>query len=507
MDKIVIRKQNEVYFRVQCDEGIAEELNQFFRFEVPGARYSPKFRMKVWDGTIGLFSKHTRLLYCGLYDHLVIFCKEREYELEVLDNPEFDAIGKIESISLEQVKTFVDALNIHSNGEKLEIRDYQYLAILTALKNKRRVILCPTASGKSLIVYCVMRFLLAFKLQSLVVVPTIALTYQMFNDFKDYSSANGWDASAFCQLIAEGKGTMVNFPVVVSTWQSIYKLPKDWFNQFGNVMIDEVHQAKADSLKGILEKCTHVKYRTGLTGSLDDSKTHKMMIQATLGVIERIATTKSLIDKGYLSQISITVLVLGYNSESKRLMRKVDYQQEIDFLCQHTKRNRYVANLATTLKGNTLVLYRFVEKHGDKLHELIKERAGDRKVFYIHGGVEGEDRDAIRAIVEKHNDAIILASVGTFSVGVNIKRLHNVVFASPTKSVIRVLQSIGRGLRLAKDKDRLNLYDVADSLSNAKKKNHTYQHLIERLKIYVKEEFTYRIVEVQIENDDNTTLE
>ena len=174
----------------------------------------------------------------------------------------------------------------------------------------------------------------------------------------------------------------------------------------------------------------------------------------------------------------------------------------MNFICAHERRNRFIAQLAKTLPGNTLILYNFVEKHGDVLHDAIKAELGDsrRKLFYLHGKVDAEDREAIRPIVEQEDNAIILASFGVFSTGNNIKRIHNLILASPTKSIIRLLQSIGRGLRKGSDKDELTLYDISDKIVNTKtKRNYTFEHALKRMQIYTSTELEFKLLEVQIE--------
>jgi superfamily II DNA or RNA helicase len=198
--------------------------------------------------------------------------------------------------------------------------------------------------------------------------------------------------------------------------------------------------------------------------------------------------------QGHLSQLDIQCIVL------KHPPQKFDvYEDEIQYLISHEQRNRFITNLTLDLKGNTLVLYSRVETHGAILYENInKNKQSDRKVFFIHGGVNAEERELVREITEKEKNAIIVASYGTFSTGINIKNLHNVIFASPSKSRIRNLQSIGRVLRKGKDKVKATLYDIADDCTYNSKKNYTLNHLIERIKIYNEENFNYEIVTIQL---------
>ena len=500
-DTVHVKKFNESFLKVWSDEaGILYELNDYFSFMVDGYKFQPKFKAGIWDGRISLYNLSKKTLYCGLFSELQEFCQTRGYSIEIENSPAYGLPNEEANVSLDDAKEFVDSLNLHSRGEKLEIRDYQYSAVQIALNHKRQIILSPTGSGKSAIIYSITRYLVDDEFRVLIVVPNTTLIHQMKNDFKDYSSENGFDVESNTHIIMAGKDKKTDKMICISTWQSLMHQEPSWFNQYNAVLIDEAHQARAMELSKLMEKCTDLAYRFGFTGSLDNSKTNKMVIKGLFGPITKVTTTRKLMDDGQLSDLRIKSIVLDYSKETKSLVKKFDYQKEIDFLCQHDRRNKFIRNLALSLEGNTLILYNYIEKHGDLIHDLLKEKVGDRKLYYIHGEVEAEDRDAVRAIVENSNNAIILASVGTFSTGVNIRKLHNIIFASPTKSVIRVLQSIGRGLRLSDGKEYCTLYDIMDKLSNSKtRSNYTYNHGIERLKIFTKEQFPYKIVDVKIE--------
>jgi superfamily II DNA or RNA helicase len=217
------------------------------------------------------------------------------------------------------------------------------------------------------------------------------------------------------------------------------------------------------------------------------------------GPVHKVTTTKALMDSGRLSNLNITCVILKYSEEIRKERKNKTYQEEMDWLVSNEKRNKFIRNLAITSKGNTLVLFQYVEKHGKVLYELIKDKVHkDRKIFFVYGGTETADREAIRHITEGESDAIIIASFGTFSTGINIPSIENVIFASPSKSKIRNLQSIGRGLRLKDGKTSCNLYDIADDLHWKSWKNHTLNHAAERYKTYAEEEFKVKLVEVDL---------
>jgi len=484
MDLISIEKVNEVHNKIRCEPSIAKEIDSYFTFKVPGYQFMPEYRSGFWNGEIHLFNTSTRLLYAGLMDYVEKFAQEREYEVEYLyDNSNFE-------MSLHEAKEYIDTL-----GLKLEPRDYQVEAFAHAVRNHRTLLLSPTASGKSLIIYLLIRWYRFTKSKILLIVPTTSLVHQMFTDFESY----GFDSKKYCHIIHSGKEKDTDKPIVITTWQSVYKMPNQWFSRYNVVIGDEAHLFKAKSLTNILSKMTQCKYRFGFTGTLDGTQTHKLVLEGLFGSVKRVTTTKELIDQKHLSEFKIKCLVLRYLEEDCKLVAKKKYQEEIDFLVSNEKRNKFIKNLAISLKGNTLLLFQYIEKHGTILHKIIQDEIGkERKVYFVHGGVEAEDRENIRMLVEMENDSVIIASYGTFSTGVNIKNLHNIIFASPSKSRIRNLQSIGRGLRLGENKEGCVLFDIADDLTHGSKKNYSLQHFIERVKIYNDERFEYKMYPVKL---------
>ena len=241
-------------------------------------------------------------------------------------------------------------------------------------------------------------------------------------------------------------------------------------------------------------------YRIGCTGTLDGTQTHRLVLEGLFGPVYKAVTTKELIDNDHLAAFKIKCLVLKYDEIVCKQARDWDYHTEMDYIVGNTARNQFIKNLALSLKGNSLILFQFVEKHGKILYQLINEEKKKRKVFFVFGGTDVEVRESIRAITEKENDAIIIASYGTFSTGINIRNLHNVVFASPSKSRVRNLQSIGRGLRKGDNKEEAVLYDIADDFRIGKFTNYTLKHFVERVKIYDDEKFEYKFYNIELKN-------
>jgi superfamily II DNA or RNA helicase len=490
---VTIRKRDEVHVLVDCDPSLRQELSEHFTFEVPGAKFHPMYRNRMWDGKIRLFNYMSGEVYAGLVDHISDFCLHNNYSLDL---SKLERLG--ETASVEEVKQFCESLQYATQGNPIQVYDYQIDAVHQALSSGRKLLLSPTGSGKSLIIYSLVRWHHSKGRRQLIVVPTTSLVEQLYSDFYDYSSINGWDSKNLCHRIYSGQEKTNEYPIVISTWQSLQKLDKKWFASFDCIYGDEAHLFKAKSLTAIMSRCVNTPYRIGATGSLDGSQTHKLVLEGLFGPVYKVTTTKQLIKEKKLAELKIFCLVLNYSETIRKACKDLSYQEEMDFLVTNNQRNKFIRNLALSCKGNTLVLFQYVEKHGDPLFNMILAKGGDRKVFFIHGGTDTEQREQVRALIENENDAIIVASYGTYSTGINIRNLHNVIFASPSKSRVRNLQSIGRGLRTSSTKTSCNLYDIADDLTWKKRKNFTLEHLVERIKIYNEESFNYNLVKVDI---------
>jgi len=488
---LIIEKKNEVYITIECEPDAQREISEFFTFYVPGYKFMPAFRNRMWDGKIRLFSQKTKEIYFGLYPYIKAFAEERGYN--IVTGKDVDIDNKVDK---EVVTKFSNSL-----GQKFEARDYQIDAIFHSLKRNRALLVSPTASGKSFIIYSLIRYYSHLiknetNNRTLLIVPTTSLVEQMYKDFSDY----GWNVKKYCHRLYSGYSNQTDKKVLISTWQSLYKLPKEYFKQFGCVFGDEAHLFKSKSLTEIMTKLVDCKYRIGLTGTLDGTHTHKLVLEGLFGAVNKVTSTKKLMDKKQLSNLAVRCLILKHSEANCKMIASGKYQDEIDYLVSSNARNNFIKNLALKIKGNTLILFQLVEKHGKGLHELIRNKAENRDVFFVFGGVDAEQREQVRSITEKSNDAIIVASYGTFSTGINIRKLHNIIFASPSKSRIRNLQSIGRGLRLGDNKVNATLYDISDDLTHKSKENYTLKHFQERINIYNEEEFDYEIHNINLKD-------
>ena len=496
MSDIEIHPVDSVYIKVVCDRGIAKELSDFFTFTVPNYKYIPAYRNKMWDGQIRLYNIHTQKIYNGLREYVLKFATERNYTVSnLIPSSKSKMTDKDVSLYInEKLKPTVGT-------SRIKPHEHQIDAIVHAINHERCLLLSPTGSGKSLIIYTLIRYyqeLLAHDKKILIIVPTTGLVSQMYNDFGDYSSKDHWNVEDNCHTIYAGQDKNTEKRVIVSTWQSIYKMPEKYFEQFGAIFGDECHLFKSKSLTTLMTKLVDCPYRVGTTGTLDGTFTHKLVIEGLFGRVFNVTSTKKLIDKSLLSELDIECINLQYPVKDIEEIKRAPYQDEIKWIVGNKKRNDFLVNLACKVKGNTLLLFNYVESHGKPLFEQIRRECPDKKVFFIHGGTETEQREFIRKIIDKEENAILVASYGTCSTGINIKNIHNIIFSSPSKSVIRVLQSIGRGLRKSETKEKVKLYDISDNLQFKKYVNHTMKHLGERIKIYNRENFSFKLVKIRL---------
>ena len=486
--KVTLSNYNAVYVRVDCEESVKHELADHFTYFAHGYKFSPKFKSGVWDGKIRLFNRRTQLIYRGLIHKINQFCQQHEYDLEY--DEQFDT-----DFSVFEAKEYAQGLSL-----PFEVRDYQIKAFVHGVRHGRAVMRCPTGSGKSLIIYLLAhKFLNLGAAKGLIIVPTINLVNQLYTDLEDY----GYDVKSFVHpvygdLTAKGQSKETDKPITISTWQSIKDMPATYFKQFEFVIGDECHLFKATVLQEIMQSLTNAELRIGLTGSLDGSNINQLLLEGLFGPYTVITETSKLQEQKFLADLTIKCILLKHEENIRKALKSSTYQDELQYLVLSNDRNNFIRNLALSLEGNTLVLYQLVEKQGTILYDSIIKKANGRKVYFIHGGVEGAERERIRKEVESEKDAIIVASYGTFSTGVNIKNLHNVIFASPSKSRVRILQSIGRVLRIADNGVGSVLFDIADDISWKSHENTTLKHFKERLRIYSEEKFKFKIYNVNL---------
>ncbi|MDX8384523.1 MAG: DEAD/DEAH box helicase family protein [Ghiorsea sp.] len=494
MADIDVYKVNNVYVKIDCARSIASELSEYLSFYVTGYKYMRKYKEKLWDGKIRLFNLNTMQIYYGLIHKVEEFSKMNGYSINI------ECVKNKSHITETQLKTFIGGLNLHSDGNPITPYDYQQLAVYSMIENKRVTLVSPTASGKSIIIHMMAQYMLTMNKTVLIIVPTVGLVSQMYNDFLDYSTHHAFSVEDNVHCIKGGAEKTTNKPIVISTWQSIYKGSRKFFNtelfegvSVGCVMVDECHNVKAASLTSVLEKLVNTEYRYGLTGTLDDTLSNVLTIEGLLGKSNKVITTKELMDRKSIATLNIKAIMLQYTDKEKQLVTGSKYPDEVNWIVNHPGRINFVSMLAVAQSKNCLILYRYRE-HGRNIettiNDIIKDNP-DRKVYAINGSTPPDERESIRQQMEKEDNAILIGSLGCISTGISIKNLHSIIFAAAVKSKISTLQSIGRGLRISKNKSNVVLFDIVDDLSWKSKQNYALEHFLERTIYYDKEKFEY----------------
>ena len=506
---ITISKLNSSILFVDANPIILGELERYFQAKAENYRFNPKYKAGFWDGNIYHFPLHTQHLNIGLLNEVYNFARSR-YEIKTDFNQEHLIEPKL-------FQKFVKTLDIifkdrHGNIIDSTPRDYQYQSVYDALTKQHINIEVPTSGGKTLISYMIARYLIARGLKVIMIVPTTTLVEQSYGDWYDF----GWDnVRDNVHKIYSGQEKWFGAPITISTWQSLYK-DKEIFEQFDAVIIDEAHGAKATSLKNISNWCCNAEWRIGMSGTYPDNKNKEELsnyfnIVGALGPIKTYTSYKEMEDKGWIPKINIMAIILRYSQQRRKeiallitnlkeeeqalkaqgLKAPSSYNDEIDYIHNIPERNEFIINLVKkSCKGNTMILFTKKGKHGIPLKdELEKEFRNTKKVVYIDGDISTEERNMMRKKIDVEDDMILIASYGTFSTGISIKNIHNIIFASSYKSKIKILQSIGRGLRKMEGKEKITIYDLVDDCSLRMKNYPKYSNtglkqFKEREKIY-----------------------
>lgn len=492
---IIIERVNASFIRIYTeDKGIRQDIHEHFTYPEPGFQ---KNKWTKWDGTVRLFKLRGDLLPYGCLMMLIDLAKVRGWKIQLDDAFKND----ISNVTRTELAEWVKSLNLHSGGIPIDPYEYQMEALYLSIRYNRLVVLAATSAGKSLIAYMLTRY---YEMLSdgdgkkiLILVPSQMLVDQMYADFADYSSVNGWKTNDMVHTIMEGRPKSARKMVYISTWQSIYEEDEEYFKGFGRVINDETHLASGKSITSIMDKCTNAYQRVGMTGTLKAEKVHPILVMSLFGPVKRVVTTKQLINAGRATEVDIKLFQLNYSKEECEYVSTCNYQKEIEFLVSHEYRNKVIAMLAASVKGNTLLIFDRLE-HIENVKRILDTLPHGKSVFVITGAVDRDERGAIKAIAEREDGVIVLGTSGCVSTGLSIKRLRNLIFTHPSKSIIKVLQSIGRIIRLHTEKFDSHVYDMVDNLAFNDKPNFALKHAVERIQIYKNDEFPISFKRVEM---------
>ncbi|AZU98545.1 helicase [Acinetobacter phage AB-Navy71] len=484
------------HVKISAQQSIFRELREYFSFFVDGYQFSPKYVYGMWDGKLKLMDTDG-LLPFGLINQVVKFAQNNMLSISIQSD-----VSHKNNMLRSEFDHWISSMKYYSGSTEIFPYWYQLDAVYEALVNKRRILNLPTSAGKSLIQALLTKYVLQRSDKSvLILVPTTSLVTQMKDDFVDYRL---FEASEIAEVRSGHK--QKHERVVIATWQSAIKKPKEWFNQFDMLLCDEMHLAIGKSISAIINKLCYCEYKIGLSGSLRDGKANLMQYIGLFGEIYSPVKTKDLMDDGQVSQLRINALFLKYPETVSNAMAKHDYATEIKFITALPKRTQWISNLSLRLakrEENVFVMFKNIE-HGKAIYDSIKS-SGHEHVYYVSGEVSSDERTYLKKMAEEHTGVIIIASYGVFSTGISVRNLHHVILAHGVKSKVIVLQTIGRVLRKHSSKKVAQIWDLIDDMSitverdgakQRKNVNYLLRHGIDRVERYAIEQFDYIMKDV-----------
>lgn len=486
MSDLIIEKVNSSCVHLVCEDGLSHRFYNVFSAYAPGYRFNPRFKLHVWDGKVRCYNPITQILPIGLLNNLLIWCDQHkiEYSMQGFDKPLRDNIDKAE---LEkQMNSYITA--------GFQARDYQVNAVHAALTNRRGVLLSCTGSGKSLMIYTFLRYLLDNKdvHRAILIVPSVSLVEQMFSDFRDY----GWDdLEDHVEMLYSGKKPTFKKEILISTWQSLEKEDPEFFEVYDACVVDECHQAKCNVVTRLLKLMHNAEYKIGTSGTLPTEISEQLQINSVIGNVLFELKSCELIARGYLTKLNIAAIFLKYPLSFIEENKERTYPEEVKMVEEYPNRNKVLNFIIdhTSPMNNMLILVNH-RNHLKDVEDYLHKNYPEKKVSIITGDVKAKVREEIRVGIEDEDGTILLATYQTMSTGVNIPKLHAIMLFSNSKSRIKVLQSIGRGLRKHNSKNKVIIYDIVDDLSYKKRtgriaKNYCMQHFDERSRYYIEQEF------------------
>lgn len=526
--KISVKKLNSSIVFVDTTPTVLEHIVKYFQCRPPNYMFDKRYRNGWWDGYVRLFSPSTQYLPIGLVPELVKFARKSNYDIEV----DFKIGHKI---SASEFKKFVDSLQVQIKNKdgkidkNAKVRPYQLKAAYDAITQQQLCIEVPTSGGKTLISYLIARYLESLNLKTLMIVPTTTLVEQTYGDWFDY----GWDeVRDKVHKIYAGQEKYFNAAVTISTWQSLYRNEKI-FENFDAVIIDEAHGAasngkEATKMQNIAKWCCNAEWRIGMSGTLPDRNNIKerlayLNLVGSLGPVRTYTTYEEMEKEGWIPKLKINVVQLIYDKETKEKIvskiratkesnalnigkKKDPFTLETDLINNLEQRNEFIYKLISkSCNGNVMILFTKKNKHGLPLKKYLEKKFdGKRKIIYVDGDVDTQKRNELRFIIEQRNDVVLLASYGTFSTGISIKNIKSLIFASSYRSKIKVIQSIGRGLRKMDGKTEVKVFDLVDDICLDRNSqygsyvNYVYRHFKEdRKAIYESKGFSWELIKYE----------
>ena len=495
--------ENKQLLRIdEATELELEQLNISLNKRIESWRFNPLVKKGLWDGYVS-YIKDDKWIPSGLWREVMGICKEYKFEFKL------NGITDIFDTSINQEKFTEWALEFFEKSE-ITPRDYQIEAAFNILKFKRCLSELATSAGKTLISFLTVAYLLEHQKAQriLFIVPNVSLVLQASEDFLDYNYRNQADIKV--QQIYSGQKIRAGRNVVIGTYQSLVKKDKAYFAEFDAVIVDETHKAKSASIKTILQKCVNAEYKYGLSGTIPKEGTlDRLTLTAYTGPLITEISANYLQNEGHIAGCKVKIIKMDYAPQStkdafremsqNRYESKDVFKFEQNYVINSPGRLNFITNIISRVRGNSLVLFHRIE-HGKKIYEKLRQDS-DKQVYYVDGGIDQDIREEHKKKMEAGEEVVIVASYGTFSTGISIKKIHNIFFTESFKSEVIIRQSIGRGLRQHSSKDSVNIIDFVDDLSSPDWDNYLMRHSKERQRIYREQKFKYDVKNVDFEGD------
>lgn len=484
-------------------------LKNYFSKHIKNWKFNPKVRKKLWNGKINFMDNNGRIA-SGLWKKLIDICELNNEEL-IIEG--FESL--FNKIDKNDFKLWIDKF---TENMDIKPRNYQINAVRKILLYKRSSAELATNSGKTLIIYLVFSYLKEKGIlnKMLVIVPNVSLILQGIQDFMSYSKNTTLFNFKIKGIFYEEKDKSNDSDIIFGTFQSLSKINKEWFSDFNCICVDEAHHSSAKSVKDILLNCENSEYTFGLSGTLhkgDDAD--EFTVDQYVGPIVNSISTKDLIDNNYATPLEIKIIILNHsNDDIKKNLHELRYKKnsanisgtelralEYNIINKNNNRNKKILSICKKyLDKNTLFLYKNVKNnYGKKIYNLFKKYLNDKEILYVDGNTKADLRDIYKKRMAENDDVYLVASYGTFSTGISINNLHYLVLLESLKSEKIIKQSLGRLLRLHKNKNKVYVFDIVDNLTyidknNKKHKNYIYKDFEKRLEIYKNEGYPYSII-------------
>jgi len=500
---ILTLTEDNQFLRIdEAEELELEQIKISLTKRIDSWRFNPLVKKGIWDGYVS-YIKDDKWIPAGLWRHVMFICKEYKFDLKLNGIQRlFDRNINAESFEEWALEFF--------KGSKFIPKDYQVETAFNILKFRRCLAELATSAGKTLISFLTVAYMLEKERAEkiLFIVPNVSLVVQAHEDFHEYNNKNRIKLKI--QQIYAGQKIKSDRNVVIGTYQSLVKKPKEYFQQFDAVIVDETHKAKSNSIKTILQKCTKAKYKYGLSGTIPkDGSLDKLTLMSQTGPVISEVKANFLQREGHIAKCKVKVIEMDYAPEASKKAfeelafnkydRKDVFQLEQNYIINSFGRLNFICSVIGRVPKNSLVLFHRIE-HGKKIYEHLRQNT-DKRVYYVDGGTDKDIREEYKKKMEAGDEVVIVASYGTFSTGISIKKIHNIFFTESFKSEVIIRQSIGRGLRQHESKEAVLIVDFVDDIRTDEWDNYLYKHSKARQKIYKQEKFEYSIKKVKFEGD------